>query len=175
MEERPDDAVLARSLDPPCVSRGDEAIEHRLDLVGGGVAGCTKAAAGGELVPEVSERCLGGRLRCDDVDDLGAENIGAEPRVLLGLRSSQPVVHVNRADAVAQCAQDVPEAGRVGASGHEADDVASRWDQVALADERFDTVFEDVGHTSIVPLYERSADASTTSSAGGSSISTSSP
>jgi len=55
---------------------------------------------------------------------------------------------VQRRDAVAELAQDVPEAGRVGASGHEAGNLAAGLDQLVAADVLGDAP-ADV-HTSIV-------------------------
>jgi hypothetical protein len=48
------------------------------------------------------------------------------------------VVDVERADVVAELAQGVEEAGRVGAAGDEAEDVAAGRDQAVAADVRFD-------------------------------------
>ena len=67
-----------------------------------------------ERIAQIAERffrCALGRRR---VDDLGAQRLATEARVLLRLGSAQPVVHVERADAVAQRTEHVPEAGRVG-------------------------------------------------------------
>jgi hypothetical protein len=58
-------------------------------------------------------------------------------------------VHGSR--AVAELAERVPEAGRVGAAGDEARDLAPRGDQVVPPDVRFDAL-EDV-HLASVPQH----------------------
>ena len=69
-----------------------------------------------------------------DPDDLGAELLGAEARVLVGLVAAQAVFDVQRRDAVAELAQRVQEAGRVGAARDEAEHLAARLDQLVPAD-----------------------------------------
>ena len=50
------------------------------------------------------------------------------------------MVDVERADLVAERAQNVPEAGRVGAAGDEAGDLAARRDQLVPADVGLDSL-----------------------------------
>ena len=69
-----------------------------------------------------------------ELDHLGAERLGAEARVLVGLRAAEPVVHVQRRDAVAERAERVPQARRVGSAGDEAAHLPARLDQVVRAD-----------------------------------------
>jgi len=83
-------------------------------------------------------------------DHLGAEHLGAEAGVLLGVGTAQLVVHVQRRGAVAERPEQMPEAGRVGAARDEAGDLAAGRDQLMLADEALDTVAQLL-HASIVP------------------------
>src|SRR5439155_348441 len=114
----------------------DEAVEDRLDLVGGGVTGRTQALTcdGIALVAQLGLA----EAAPVQLDDLGTERLAAEARVLVRLGAAQPVVHVQRGDAVAELAQRVPEAGRVGAAGDEAADLAARLDQLVPADQLLD-------------------------------------
>ena len=116
----------------------DEPVEDRLDLVRGGVAGRAQpvAADRAALVAE----CGLGEPAAVELHDLRAERLGAEARVLLGLGAAQLVVHVQRRDAIAERAEQVPEAGRVGAARDEARDLAAGRDQLVLADEALDPV-----------------------------------
>jgi hypothetical protein len=62
------------------------------------------------------------------------------------------VVHVERGYAVAEDAEHVPQARRVGAGGDEDGDVAAGRDQVVLADEPLDSFDQClVGH--VGPVY----------------------
>ena len=58
-------------------------------------------------------------------DHLGAEHLGAEAGVLLGVGTAQLVVHVQRRGAVSERPEQMPEAGRVGAARDEAGDPAA--------------------------------------------------
>ena len=71
--------------------------------------------------------------------------------VRVGLGAAEPVVHVERGDAVAQRAQGVPEAGRVGAAGDEARDRATGLDQLVRTDVPLDPIAQLPGrHRGIV-------------------------
>ena len=83
-------------------------------------------------VADVAQLSLGLRRRC--VDDLGAEHVAAEARVDVGLIPAQSVVHVQRGNAIAELAEDVPEARRVGPARDEARGLASGRDQIVAAD-----------------------------------------
>jgi hypothetical protein len=74
--------------------------------------------------------------------DLRAELLDAPARVLIRLGAAQAVVDVQRRHVEAELAESVEEAGRVGAARDEAQDVATRRDQVVPADVRFDPVQE---------------------------------
>ena len=63
------------------------------------------------------------------LDHLGAERVAAEARVLVRLGAAEAVGDVERGDAVAELAEDVPEAGRVGAAGDEHRHLAAGLDQ----------------------------------------------
>src|SRR5439155_10996533 len=112
------DAVLAAGLDPVRGAPGDEPVQHGLDLVGRRVAGGAQAVAG-EGVPELAEGLLGRACGWLSLDDLGAEAFAAEAGVLVGLGAAEPMVDVQGGHAVAELAEGVPEAGRVGAAGDE--------------------------------------------------------
>src|SRR5437764_1273515 len=79
-----------------------------------------------------------------------SEQLGAEAGVLVRLLAAQLVVHVQRRDAVAQRAEQMPEAGRVGAARDETRHVAAGRDQLVGADEALDPVAQLL-HPSIVP------------------------
>src|SRR5262249_9074206 len=111
-------------------------VEDRLDLVGGGVAGRAQTVAR-ERVPLLAELGLGAS-RAVEVDHVGAEDVAAEARVRLRLLAAQPVVDVQRADAIAEQSQHVPQAGRVRPGGDEAADLAARLDQAVPANVLFD-------------------------------------
>jgi hypothetical protein len=138
-EERPDDAVLAAPLDPARSAARDEAVEDRLDLVGRRVAGGAEPV-GGEGVANLSQLVLSRAVACRAaaVDDLGAEDLAAKARILIGLVAPEAVIDVQRRHAVAELAQDVPEAGRIRPGGDEADDLAARRDQVSRANVALD-------------------------------------
>ncbi len=127
------DAVLALDLDRPRRAARDEAVEHRLDLVGGGVARRAETVAG-ERVAQLAKRLLGGAAFRPALDHLRAEHLAAEAGVLLRLLAAEAVVHVQRVDPIAERPQHVPEAGRVGAARDERDDLAAGRDQLVAAD-----------------------------------------
>ena len=134
-EQRAHDAVLAARLDPLRHAARDEPVEDGLDLVGGGVPGGAETV-GRERVPDLAPVVLGAPAAA--VDHLRAEPLGAEARILVGGVTPQPVIHVQRGDAIAELRQDVPETGRVGAARDEAGHVAARRDQVVPADQLLD-------------------------------------
>ncbi len=151
-EQRPDDAVLALRLDPGGASTRDEAVEDGLDVVRGGVPGRPQTV-GGVRVADLAQ--LGLRLGGRCVHDLRAEHVAAEAGVDLGLLAAQPVVHVQRGDAIAELGQHVPETGRVGPAGDEARDLASGRDQLMPADVRVYACAKV--HTAIVTAAARPA------------------
>jgi hypothetical protein len=63
-------------------------------------------------------------------------------RIRVRLRAAQAVVDVQRRDLEPELAQRVEETGRVGAARNEAQDLATRRDQVIPADVRFDPAQE---------------------------------
>ena len=81
---------------------------------------------GRERVADLAQRVLGRGTARAAVHDLRAELLATETGVLLGLSPAQAVVDMERAHPVAERAEDVPEAGRVGAAGDEAGDLAAR-------------------------------------------------
>ena len=131
VEQRPDDAVRRGAGRSPGRAARDDSVEDGLDLVGGGVARRAQPV-GRERVADLAQLVLGRPAAA--VDDLGAEHVAAERRVLLRLRSAQSVVDVQRRDLVAELAQRVPEAGRVGAARDEAGHLAAGRDQPVPAD-----------------------------------------
>src|SRR5581483_9982110 len=100
-------------------------------------------------VAQLPQRRLGRAAR-GGLHDLGAEALGAEARVLVRLGAAQAVVDVQRRDAVAELAQRVVEAGRVGAAGDEAEHLAARLDQLVPADVLFDAR-EELQNGSVPP------------------------
>ena len=70
--------------------------------------------------------------------------------VRIRLLPAQPVVDMDRRDAVPDLAEDVPEAGRVGPALDEAADLAPRRDQVVVADEALDALRNAGSHVGIV-------------------------
>jgi hypothetical protein len=97
-------------------------------------------AVGRERVADLAQLIL--RRAAAPVDDLGAEVLDAEACIGLGFVPAQAVVHVQRRRAVAELAQHVPEAGRVGAARDEADQVASLRDQVVTPNEPLDAFLD---------------------------------
>src|SRR4051794_781712 len=69
-----------------------------------------------------------------ELDHLGPELVPAESRILVGVGSPQPVIHVQRRSGVPERTERVPQAGGVGAPGDEAADLAARLDQAVLPD-----------------------------------------
>src|SRR5262249_38928344 len=135
-EKRPDDAVLALHLDPLRVPARDKAVEDRLHLGGRGVPGGAEALGGLRVADRAQLRLA--RAARVELDDLRAELAFAETRIVVGLASAQPVVDVQGRDLVAELAERVQEAGRVGAARHEAQDLAARRDPSGRADVRSD-------------------------------------
>ena len=84
------------------------------------------------------------------MDDLGAENRGAVPRVGVGSGSPHTVVDVDGRDVVAERAERVPETGGVGATRDEARDAPARLGELVSADERLDARGQVGHHTSSV-------------------------
>jgi hypothetical protein len=76
------------------------------------------------------------------VHDRGAEALRAPARIFVRLRAPQAVVDVQRRDLEPQLTERVEEAGRVRTPRNEAQDVATRLDQVVPADVRLDPVQE---------------------------------
>jgi hypothetical protein len=155
-QQRVDKSVGAPRCDACGRAARDEPVEDRLDLIRGGVTGGSKLVTTSYLPPLVSE--LGLREASTvALDHLGSQHLGAEARVLCGVGASQPVVHVQRRDAVAERAEQVPQARRVGTARDEARHFSARWDQLVLADEALDTVAQLL-HASIVPPRTRGCD-----------------
>ena len=147
VEQRPHHAVLAAHLDATSGSARDDPVQHRLDLIGGRVTCGAQATALGGQVAEVAHRRLGRRGL--DPDDLGSHQHLAVARVRVGGAAAHAVMHVDGADAVAELAERVPEAGRVGTAGDEAGDLAAGRDQVMRGDEPLDACGQLV-HAAIV-------------------------
>jgi hypothetical protein len=101
------------------------------------VAGRSHRVAVGHAVAEVAELGLGGAGSVR-LDDLGAEHLRAEAGVFFRLLPAQRVVHVDGGNGVAELAERMPEAARVGAAGDEARHLAAGRDQVVLTDEALD-------------------------------------
>src|SRR5687767_6163376 len=59
LEERPDHTVLALRLDRPGRARGDEPVEHRLDLIRRRVAGRPQPAILRHAIPDLPQVRLG--------------------------------------------------------------------------------------------------------------------
>ena len=125
------DAVLALRLDPGRAAACHQPVENRLDLVGSGMAGGSKAI-GGEAVADLAQFLL--RRAATAVHDLGAHQLTAEAGVFLGFRSTQAVVDVQRGDAVPELAENVPRTGRVGTAGNEHGHIAAGRDQLQPLD-----------------------------------------
>ena len=135
-QQRADDAVLAIGLDPFRVPARDEPVEDRLDLVARGVPGRTQAI-GRQGVAKITQ--LGfpapGPVH---LDDRGAEVLPAEARILVGLRATQTVTHVQRGDAIPELVERVEEAARVGPAGDETEHLSTRLDQPVPANVQLD-------------------------------------
>jgi hypothetical protein len=138
-EQRADDAVLAPGLDPAGLPARHQPVENGLDLVGCRVAGGAQPA-GRERVAEVTQLGLGRGRR--SLHDLGAEDVGAEPRVLVRLVAAQTMVHVQRGDRVPELAHRVPQRARVRTARDETRHVAAGRDQVVPADLLLDAIEE---------------------------------
>ena len=81
-----------------------------------------------------------------DARDLGSERLGAERGVGVGVGAAETVRDVQRPDPVAERAEHVPEARRVGSPGHEAGHVAAGLDQTLRPDVVVDAA-PDCGRT----------------------------
>ena len=102
--------------------------------------------------------------------------------VRVGCGAAHAVVDVHGGDVVPERRERMPEARRIGATGDEARDPATRLDEVVGADERLDARCQRLPHTPSVteaPVGPTgvgfSVAASTTWSAGGSSTSSGVP
>ena len=100
-------------------------------------------AVPGEGVAQVAERFFGGACGRGRFDDLRSKLLAAEARVFVGLGAAQPVVHVQRTDAVAERAQRMPEAGRVRAARDEREHLAAGRDQLVTPDVLLDPCAEE--------------------------------
>jgi hypothetical protein len=154
-QKRVDDPVVGAGDDAGRRAARDEPVEDRLDLVRGGVTGRPQAVAS-DGTPLLAQRGLG-EPSAGALHDLGAERLDAEASVLGGIGAAQLVIHVQRRDPIAERAEHVPEAGRVGAPGDETRDLAAGRDQLVPADEALDAIAQLV-HPSIVPLRRRDCD-----------------
>ena len=106
----------------------------------------------GRAVARVAQRRLGRGARHGLASyDLRPEHLGAEARVGFRLVAAQAVVHVDGRHAVAELAEDVPEARRVRSARDEAGDLAAGGDQLVAADRLFDAICEGARHAPIVP------------------------
>ena len=128
-QQRANYAVLPPHADPGRRPAGGQAVDDRLHLIRRRVPGRSQRPRG-HRIAEVAQLGFGATSSGRRLDDLGSQ---ARRRngVGLGLLAAKPVVHVERRCAIAQLAQCVPEAGRVGAAGDEADDLTARRDQIA--------------------------------------------
>src|SRR5882757_9680211 len=109
-QERMDDAVVAPWRHSGRAPARDEPVEDRLDLIRRGVPSRAQSVACDGIA-------LRAQLRLTEaapvvLDDVGAEHVTAEARVLLGGCTTELVVHVQRRHAIAELAQRVPEARR---------------------------------------------------------------
>ena len=93
VEQRPDDSVLAPGLDPARGAARDDPVEHRLDLVGGGVTRRAQPEPGGRRVARLAHRRLG-RSRLDP-DDARAHQLDAVLGVRVGVLPADAVVDVD--------------------------------------------------------------------------------
>ena len=135
-EDRTDDAVGATGPDAARRAARDDAVENRLDLVRGGVAGRAQPAVRRQRVPQVTQL----RLRSDSVgpDHLGPESVRAVRRVAVGLVPANAVVDVYRPHGVPERPEHVPEARGVRPARDEARDLAARVDQPVASDRPLD-------------------------------------
>jgi hypothetical protein len=99
------------------------------------------------------------RARPVAAHNLRAELLGAETRVLVGLGPAQPVVDVQREDAVAELAEREGEARRVGASRDKAEDVPAGLDQPVPSDVLVDAREKIQGGSLPLPAREASSPA----------------
>ena len=87
------------------------------------------------------------------VEDLRAEQLAAEARVLVRLGAAQAMIDMHREDAIAEPAERVPQTCRVGAARDEAGDLAARRDQLVLVNVRLNAA-EVLLHRGIVARVE---------------------
>ena len=118
-----DDTVVAARCHAGRRAARDEPVEDRLDLVRGRVP-CRAQPVAADRAPLLAQSRFG-KTAAVELHHLRAEQVGAEPGVLVGLRSAELVVHVQRRDPVAERVEDVPEAGRVGAARDQTGDLAA--------------------------------------------------
>ncbi len=108
----------------------------------------SKAAAGGQGIALFAERGLGRRRL--GVHDLRVERRRAVRSVGVRVGAAQPVVDVHRPHVVAEPAERVPEAGRVGAARDETRQGATGLDQPVRADVLLDPLAQL--HARMVPI-----------------------
>jgi hypothetical protein len=151
LEQRAHDAVAPRDLDRLRAGRRHEPIENGLDLVRSRVPGRPQAATRRQPVARVPQRRLGrSRDGRPAVDHLGPERLATEACVSLRLVGAEPMIDVRGGDAVAELAEDVPQAGGIGAAGDEARDLAPGRKQVVPADRLRDPIGKCTLHAPIV-------------------------
>jgi hypothetical protein len=116
------------------------------------VAGRPQAVRRGQAVAALAQLGLGpGAVR---LDDLRAQGLAAEARVLVRLGAAQAMVDMDRRDGVTERAEGVPQAGRVGAARDEAGRRAAARDQVECANVRLDPLPQRRRvHPGIVPSH----------------------
>src|SRR5215468_6296440 len=85
----------------------------------------------GDAVADLAQLILACRAR--PIDDLCPHDLATETGVLVGVMSAQAVIDVQRRDAVAELAEHVPGAGRVGAARNEDGHVAAWRDELQPA------------------------------------------
>jgi hypothetical protein len=125
--ERMDDTVVVAGLDPGRRPARDEAVEDRLDLVRGGVAGRTELVTTCHLVSRLAELPLG--EAAPSASTTSAPSTSTQKRRPPPTPHRALVVHVDRRNGVAELAEGAPEARRVGAARDEARDLAARRDE----------------------------------------------
>ena len=126
-----------RALIPLRVPARHEPVEDRLDLVARGVAGRAQRA---RALRVAERRAAPPRSRpAPSARTTSAPSSSAQKRAsAVRLGAAQPVVDVERRDAVAELAEREGEAGRVGAARDEAEHLAAGLDQLVAADVRLD-------------------------------------
>src|SRR5579859_4647283 len=91
-KQRMDDAVVAPRSDSRRRSARNEPVEDRLDLIGRRMAGRTQPVAA-DRAPLLAQRSLG-EPAAVELHHVGAEQLGAEARVVLGVGAAELVIHV---------------------------------------------------------------------------------